>query len=239
MVAKTINERVVLETQPRTEAGRMNSQRLRADGKLPAVVYGLQGGSASISVDAAITERAIHSGAHLLDLKLGGHVEHVLIQDVQYDHLHKDILHVDFLRIDPHKKVHVRITIEFKGVAKGTKEGGVLDIQHAELEIETLPLEIPDSLRVNIDDLELNGVIHARDVHLPAGLRLLTPGEQIVCQVKLPKVVEATTEAAPGPTEPEVIGKKPDEAAAAAAAPAAGGKVAAPAAGAKPAGGKK
>lgn len=240
MVAKTINERIVLETQPRVEAGRMHSQRLRAEGKLPAIVYGLQGASTSISVDAAAAERAVHSGAHLLDLKLGGQVEHVLIQDVQYDHLHKDIVHVDFLRIDPHKKVHVRIAIEFKGVAKGTKEGGVLDIQHAELEVETLPLEIPDSLRVTIDDLELNGVIHARDVALPAGLRLITPGEQIVCQVKLPKVVEAAAETVPGPTEPEVIGKKPDEAAAAAAAPAAGGKAAAPsAAGAKPAGGKK
>lgn len=238
MVAKTVSERIVLETQPRTPAGRISSQRLRAEGKLPAVVYGLKGESTSISIDAAGAERAVHSGAHLLDLKLNDRVEHVLIQEVQYDHLQKDIVHVDFLRIDPSKKVHVRLAIEFKGVAKGAKEGGVLDVQHAELEVETLPLEIPDSLRVNIDDLELNGVIHARDVALPPGLRLLTPPEQIVCQVKLPKVVEAAVEATPGPTEPEVIGKKPDEAAAA-AAPVAGGKAAAPAAGAKPAAGKK
>jgi large subunit ribosomal protein L25 len=233
MVAKTTTERIVLETESRTGSGRLNTGRLRAEGKLPAIIYGLKGQSTSVSIDAASAERAVHSGAHLLDLKLNGQIEHVLIQDVQYDHLNKDILHVDFLRIDPHKKVHVRLPVEFKGVAKGAKEGGVLDVQHSELEVETLPLEIPDSLRVNIDDLELNAAIHARDVALPPGMKLLTPGEQIVCQVKLPKTVDTTAEATPGPTEPEVIGKKPDEAAAdAAAAPAA-------AAGGKPAGGKK
>ncbi len=231
MVAKTNNERIVLETASRTAMGRLSTDRLRAEGKLPAIIYGLRGPSTSVSIDAAQTERAVHSGAHLLDLNLGGKIEHVLIQAVQYDHLHKDILHVDFLRIDPNKRVHVRLPIEFKGVAKGSKEGGVLDIQHAELEVETLPLEILDCLRVNIDDLELNAGLHARDIALPAGMKLLTPGEQLVCQVKIPKTATATAEVTPGPTEPEVIGKKPDEASADAAAT--------PGAGGKPAGGKK
>lgn len=233
MVAKTIGERIVLETESRTAFGRLSTDRLRAEGRLPAVIYGLKGQSTAVSIDAASAERAVHSGSHLLDLKLNGQIEHVLIQDVQYDHLHKDILHVDFLRIDPNKKVHVRLPLEFKGVAKGAKEGGMLDVQHAELEVETLPLEIPDSLRVNIDDLELNAAIHARDIALPPGMRLLSAAEQIVCQVKLPKAADTTADATPGPTEPEVIGKKVDEAVAGAAA-------AAPsAAGAKPTGGKK
>lgn len=233
-MAKTISERIVLETESRTASGRLGTDRLRAEGRLPAVIYGIKGQSTSVSIDAALAERAVHSGAHLLDLKLNGQIEHVLIQDVQYDHLNKNILHVDFLRIDPTKKVHVRLPLEFKGVAKGSKEGGVLDVQHAELEVETLPLEIPDSLRVNIDDMELNAAIHARDIALPPGMRLLTPGEQIVCQVKLPKAVDTTADATPGPTEPEVIGKKVEEAVAGTAAAAAPG-----AAGSKPAGGKK
>ncbi len=226
MVAKTENQRIVLESEPRQPKGRMANLRLRGEGKLPAIIYGLKGESTPVALDAAATEKAIHSGAHLLDLKLDGQIEHVLIQEVQYDHLQKYMQHVDFLRIDPAKPVRVRLAIEFRGVAKGTKEGGVLDVQHSEIDVETLPLEIPDSLRVNIDHLELYGSVHAKEIALPAGMKLMSPPEQIICQVKPVKEVAAATDAAPGPSEPEVIGKKPDEDAVgtAVAAPAAGKK---------------
>jgi large subunit ribosomal protein L25 len=212
MVATTQQKtRSVLEALVRQSSGGQKTALLRRAGKLPAVVYGLGGGSVSIEVNAADAEHAIHSGAHLVDLKLDGKIEHVLIQQVQYDHLQAGIQHVDFLRIDPNHKVRVKVPLDFRGTPKGTKEGGILEVQTAEVEVEVLPLAIPDIIRVNVEHLELHGILHVREITVPEGVRLLNSPEQILCQVRTVKEETPVLEAAPGPTEPEVIGKKPTE----------------------------
>ncbi len=204
------SQRIVLKAQPRTATGARDTAALRAENKTPAVVYGLAGGNVSLAIGAPEAEKAVHSGAHLVDLDISGKLEHVLIQDVQYNHLQTKIEHVDFMRIDPTREVKVKVPLDFRGTPKGTKEGGILEVQHAEIEVMVLPLNIPDSLRVNVEHLELDGVLHARELQLPEGLRLINHPEQIICQVRAVKevVVEVETTAAAGP---EVIGKKPAE----------------------------
>ena len=223
MVATTEHNRHVLEVSVRSEPGRKGALQLRKQGKVPGVLYGLAKENLSIELGAKETERAIHSGAHLVDIKLNGAVEHVLIQDVQYDHLQSVIEHVDFMRIDPTHKVRVKVPIEFRGTPKGAKEGGILEVQIAELEVEVLPLEIPDKIRFDVEHLEIHGLVHAKEIPLPAGVRLLNPADQILCQVRTVKEeVAAEATVAAGAAEPEVIGKKPAEEGAADAA--AGGK---------------
>ncbi len=224
------SQRIVLKAEQRSSLGGRSGEVLRAANKLPAVVYGLTGGNVSVALGAPETEKAVHSGAHLVDLEIAGKLEHVLIQDVQYNYLQTKIEHVDFLRIDPTREVKVKVPLEFRGIPKGAKEGGILEVQHTEIEVMVLPLQIPDSLRVNVEHLELDGVLHARELSLPEGLRMLNPPEQIICQVRAVKEivpeVDATAVVAAGP---EVIGKKPAE----------GEAVAAGAAGAAPAADKK
>ena len=211
MVATTEHKRHTLEVTPRSELGGKAAEKLRKSGKVPGVVYGLARENLPIELSATEAEHAVHSGAHLVDIKLHGAIEHVLIQDVQYDHLQMAITHVDFMRIDPTHKVRVKVPVDFRGTPKGAKEGGILEVQIAELDVEVLPLEIPDRIRFSVEHLEMHGLVHAGDIPLPAGVRLLNPADQILCQVRAVKEVEPEVAATAGPAEPEVIGKKPVE----------------------------
>ncbi|NNM88709.1 MAG: 50S ribosomal protein L25 [Phycisphaerae bacterium] len=233
MVAATEKQRYILQAEIREARGSRQSQALRAGGKVPAVIYGLKGGTVAVSLDAPRAETAIHSGAHLVDVSINGQVEHVLIKEVQYDHLQRNIEHVDLLRIDPNQRVRVKIPLDFRGTPKGAKQGGILEVQIAEVELEVLPLEIPDVLRVNVENLDLHEILHAKDIPLSAGAKLLHAADQIIAQVRTVKeeVAVVATEAAA--TEPEVIGKKAEEEAEAPAAGAAAGAAAAPKAPAK------
>lgn len=229
-----------LKAEVRSERGSRKAQALRAAGRLPGVVYGLHKDVLAISVPATEAVTLIHSGSHTADLELGGQTEKVLIKDVQYDHLDSTIEHVDFLRVDPTQRIEVSVPLEFRGVPKGAKEGGILETVTTEITIEALALEIPDSIRVTVDHLDLHDVIHAREVQLPPGAKLVDDGDQIICTVRtVREEVVAVAAAEAGPAEPEVIGKKKEEDEEGAAAPAAGTKGAAPAKAAAPAAPKK
>jgi len=223
----------VIEVAIRTERGSRKVQLVRADGRIPGIVYGMKKDAVSIALPGPLTEAVIHSGAHVMEIKLDGKNEKVLIKAVQYDYLNKEIEHVDLQRIDPNQKVRVKIPLEFRGTPKGAKEGGILETQITEIEIEVKALEIPDLIRLNVEHLELHQAIHAKEVAIPAGAKLINHPDAIVCQVRTVKEEVAAVVAEAGPAEPEVIGKKKEEEGAegaAAAAPAAGGKAAAPAA---------
>ncbi|HEY4329021.1 MAG TPA: hypothetical protein VGN88_04735, partial [Phycisphaerae bacterium] len=124
------------------------------------------------------------------------------------------------------------IALEFRGTPKGTKEGGILEKQNSEIEIEVSPLEIPDTIRVNVDNLDMHEIIHAKEIVLPEGAKLIDYPEKIICQVRTVKEEVATAVVDAGAAEPEVIGKKKEEEGAEGAA---GDAKAAPAKGAAPA----
>src|SRR3954469_24655681 len=110
---------VVLEKG--ADRGSRKSQFLRATGRVPGVVYGLKKDVVAVSLPVPETLAVLLSGSHILEVSLDGQVEKMLIQDVQYDYLQKYIEHVDLMRIDPTKKVRVKVALEFRGVPKGTK----------------------------------------------------------------------------------------------------------------------
>jgi large subunit ribosomal protein L25 len=174
------------------------------------------------------TVAVLQSGSHIIDVTLNGKAEKLLIQDVQYDYLQANLEHIDLLRIDPKQKVRVKVALEFRGTPKGSKEGGILETQTTVVEIEVSPLQIPDNIRLNVDHLELHDIIHAKDITMPEGAKLMDYPEKIICQVRTVKeeVVAVAVEA--GPTEPEVIGKKKEEEEGAEGAAAAGDAKAAP-----------
>jgi large subunit ribosomal protein L25 len=216
----------------RTERGTRKTRFLRAEGKTPGVIYGLGKENIAVELPTVETVSVLKSGAHIIDVSLNGKAEKLLIQDVQYDYLQANLEHIDLLRIDPKQKVRVKVSLEFRGIPKGAKEGGILETQTTVVEIEVSPLQIPDNIRVNVDHLELHAIIHAKDVTMPEGAKLMDYPEKIICQVRTVKeeVVAVAVEA--GPTEPEVIGKKKEEEEGAEGAAAAGDAKAAPAKGA-------
>lgn len=224
--------------EPRDIRGTRKTRFLRLEGKTPGIIYGLGQAPVTVTLNTPETVAVLKSGSHIIEVSLNGKPEKLLIQDVQYCYLQKELEHIDLLRIDPNKKVRVKVSLEFRGTPKGTKEGGILETQTTALEIEVSPMQIPDNIRVNVDHLEMHQIIHAKEVVLPEGCKLVDYAEKIICQVRTVKEEVAAVAVEAGPTEPEVIGKKKEEEGAeGAAAEGAKGdaKGAAPAKGATPA----
>lgn len=206
MSAETLN------VTKRDKIGTANNRRLRYTGMVPAVLYGH--GEASISLTIASSEiwAAVKHGGKLVALK-GDVNESALIRAVQWDVWSKEIIHIDLMRVSASEKVSTTIAVELKGTAPGLSEGGVLQFITHELEILCPAAEIPEKMIVSVNGLHLGQAIHASDVTLPKDGSLVTPGEAVIVSCVAPKA--DIDEAAAGSAEPEVIGKKDkDEAAA-------------------------
>jgi large subunit ribosomal protein L25 len=209
-----------IKVQVREQLGSRANKRLRDQGLVPAVVYGHKEAVLPIAVNRKEVARHLDAGAHLFDLAISGKTEHVLVKEVQYDHLGIDVLHVDFSRVDLNERVEVTVPIELKGEPKGEKDGAVLQQILNTLEIECLVTEIPHSIVVDVTHMEKDSVLHLSEIKLPTGATTKQDGELIVAKVEeIKEEVTAVEPAAEGAAEPEVIGQKErDEKAAAEAA---------------------
>ena len=107
--------------------------------------------------------------------------------EVQWDHLGQDVLHVDFRRVSADERIHVTVPIELRGIAPGVTGGGVLDQPLHTLDIECLAVAVPDSIRVNINELQLGAAIHVRDLTLPPDVKALADADAIVVHVTAPQ----------------------------------------------------
>jgi large subunit ribosomal protein L25 len=204
-----------VNAKQRKELGSRANKRLRDSGFVPGVVYGHKEAVIPVTLPKKELTSHIDHGTHLFDLALDGKSEKVLVKEVQYDHLGLEILHIDFARVSLDEKVEVTVALELKGTPKGEAEGGVLQQIISELEIECLVTDIPEVIRHNVSDLEKDAVLHIKDLKLPAGVRVLQDEDLIVATVK-EIAEEAPAEVAEGAAaEPEVIGRKPEEEAAA------------------------
>jgi large subunit ribosomal protein L25 len=201
---------VVLAVQERQENGTRSARRLRREGKVPGVVYGHKEATIPVTLVADDLSKAIRHGVRVVDLDRGGKVEKALIREVQWDPLGHDILHVDLARVALDERIVVDVRLELRGTAPGVTAGGLLDQPIHSIEVECLAISIPESIRVNIGELQIDGVIHVRDLVLPAGVVTKTDPDAIVVQVK-PPMVEAAAPVAGAPAaeqaEPEVIGR--------------------------------
>lgn len=204
-------ETVVLSVQSRTATGSREARRLRKKGMVPAVVYGHQEGTASLSVSADELMKAIRHGARVVDLKNEEKLEKALIRDLQWDPLGHDIFHVDFSRVSADERVVLDVKVEVRGNAPGVAAGGVLVQPLHNLEIECSVIAVPESIRVSVAELQLEGAIHVKDLKLPEGVVAKTDPDAIVVQVMV-REEEAEAGAAAGEmAEPEVIGRKAAE----------------------------
>jgi len=205
---------IVLVTQKREGRGTQAARRLRRQGLIPAVVYGHKEDAVSIALPQDELEKLIRHGTHVVDLQTDGNLQKALIKEVQWDHLGKDVVHVDFARVGADERVTVTVPLEVRGIAPGIAAGGVLDQPLHSLEIECPVISVPGSIRVNVGELQLGAAIHVRDLTMPPGVTAVTDGDAIVVHVTA-KQVEAEPAAAaaavPESAEPEVIGRQKAE----------------------------
>jgi large subunit ribosomal protein L25 len=253
-----LQENTILEVERRQESGKNAAIRLRAQNRIPAVIYG--GGkdmdTLALTVDRKALLTLLRGGLHentIFKLRLKGTDQHrhVMIRDLTVSPVDRSVLHVDFVRVLMDRKLRVKAPVACTGTAHGVKEGGILDVVTRELLIECLPADIPSAIEVDVTKLEVHDAIRVSDLvtKADAKYKVLEPSDRVIVHVTVAKgevAATATTEAAaatPGAAEPEVIKKgKKEEAAPAAdakggAKPAAAAAKAAPAA--KPAGKEK
>lgn len=207
-----MSDLVSLAVQPRSTTGTRAAKKVRAAGMIPGIVYGHKQDPVAVAVPAKELDHAIRvQHARTFEISLNGKKETVLIRELQWDHLGKEMYHIDLWRVDAQERVKVTVPVELRGVPKNTG-GGVLEQPLHLLHIECFALKIPDSFRLDIEGLTLGNPIHVRDLTLPEGVKVLEPGEAVVVQLKLPGAEEPTEAAVTDTAEPEVLtAKKPKE----------------------------
>jgi large subunit ribosomal protein L25 len=207
-----VSDLVALAVQARTTKGTRAAKKVRAAGMIPGIVYGHKQDPVSVSVPAKELDHAIRvQHARTFEISLNGKKETVLIRELQWDHLGKEMYHIDLWRVDAAERVKVTVPVELRGQPKATG-GGVLEQPLHTLHIECPALKIPESIRVDINALTLGAPVHVRDLTLPEGVKVLEPGEAVVVQLKLPGMEEPVEGAEATGAEPEVLtAKKPKE----------------------------
>ena len=213
----------VVEAQAREDSsrGKNEARRLRAKGRVPAVVYGAKKPSLAVSVDPKQISRILRSeSGHntIFELQLNGDKARVMIVDWQYDPLKGKLLHIDMKRIAMDERIKVQVPIHLKGEAAGVKQqGGILDQVLREVEIECLPGDIPSHIDADVSHLVFGTVLRVGDLLHTGSLKFITDANQTVAHITSVKEEVAPTpeavaaEAAAAPAEPEVIKKGKQE----------------------------
>lgn len=199
---------VLLKAEVREQTGSCDAARVRKMGRIPAVVYGHEEKTMAVSMDAHTLVEALHHGHRVMDVQIGKKKQKMIIKDLQYDHLGRDIIHVDLMRVDVTETIKVEVPIEFKGVARGTNEGGVVEVHTDRLEIECRVTDIPEVIVVGVKEIGVGDTLHASDVELPSGVKLVSAPSTLLVTCSLVAAAKSTEELeAEMPAAPEVIGE--------------------------------
>ena len=206
-----------LSAEARTETGKGVARKLRAAGRVPAVVYGHAREAQALSLQTRELEKllsSISTGSTVVELSLGGATTKTLIREVQRHPFKKQILHVDFQELVAGEKVTVEIPLVFVGVPEGVRLSGALleQILHS-IEVLVDPANIPNHIDVDVTNLAMGHSLHVNELSLPAGLEVLTEQDATVCAVVAPRAVveETPAEGAEAVAEPELIRKTKEE----------------------------
>jgi len=213
-------ERMKIKVEKRETIGKEGVKKLRKQGYVPAVVYG---GDINIALTIPFIGlkalRVIHfSESAVIDMEIAGEKKvksiPVLIKDVQFHPLTEDVIHVDFLKVSLKEKIKVHVPIVLKGESKQVKEeSGTIEQILRELEVEGLPLDIPEKIEVDISELIIGHSLHVSDLTISADIAVVTEsGATIVTALaKVEEIEEEVPTEEEAPTEPEVIKEKRPE----------------------------
>jgi large subunit ribosomal protein L25 len=187
------------------------SRRLRAQGRIPAIVYGHKQAPQPISIARDDVWAMLKNASHLAELATGDSSESVLVRDLQWDHLGKEILHVDFVRVSADEAIETTVKLDFHGNPPGLNEGGTLDVLAHELTVRCPAGAIPDAIRVEIGELHLNQGIHVHELTLPPGVVPTAEGDLLLVHVVARPVAEEAASTLGTSNEPEVIRREKED----------------------------
>ena len=206
----------VLNVQARTAGGTGDARRLRKTGLIPAIVYGKGVEPKCISVNATEWQLLSRNELNILSLVEDGKETLVLLKEVQHDPIRNRTRHLDFqaIRMDQKIKAHVAVR-PGHALPAGASAGGLLEQNIHEIEVESLPQDLPEEIIVDVSGMNLGDMIHVGDIPMPEGVVAVTHADIVVFTEVDESAAEAEEEAAPAEgeeaAEPEVIAEKKTE----------------------------
>jgi len=204
-----------LVVSPREGTGKGAARKLRAAGRIPAVLYGRGRESLSVALDPRTLERILRAGGlnTLLDITIEGRSDLgqtvALVKELQRDPLRGAIRHADLYQVDLTRTIEVDVPIHLVGKPRGIEMGGVLDHTLREVRVECLPRAIPEAIELDVSAMEINDVLHVSDLPLPADVKLITDPTLGVAHVAVPAAEEVPAAAETVAAEVPVEGEAP------------------------------
>ena len=181
-----MSEDLVLVAETGRETGTRPSRRMRREGNVPATLYGLGQDAQTIAVAWRELRRVLTTDAGVnafIHLEVDGSRQATLVKEIQRHPVRRDVIHVDFLRVDPKVTLDVEVSIELTGEAEGvTRAGGLVQQLLYSLIVSTRPDNIPNSLALDISEMTLDGDLRVRDLVLPAGVTTDADPDDVVAQ---------------------------------------------------------
>ncbi|MCC6284688.1 MAG: 50S ribosomal protein L25 [Phycisphaerales bacterium] len=202
----------ILEANRRAKLGSRYAKRARAEGRIPAVVYGHKQDAVPVALDSRAAVRHFNKGERVFRIAIDGSTPaYILLKDLQFDHLGTHPVHADFMRVDLHERITVNVSVHLVGEAKGLGTAGAVMIRpYTEIEVECTLATLPEFIEVNVADMDVGSSLTAKQVALPdASMKLKTSPDAVVAHIVIVQ-------------EEKVAEAAPTDAAAAAATPAAG-----------------
>jgi large subunit ribosomal protein L25 len=211
-----------LTAEIRTEHGKRPVRRLRNQGIIPGVIYGPEMKPMAIKLKKQEVEKFVHALSEAkpvtLQINVDGETQNieVFVKKVQIDKVTDEIVHIDFYRPAMGHVMRIEIPIRVVGKPVGVEKGGIMEVLHTELPVETLPSALVEHIEIDVSGLDLGESYHVRDLKLPEGMKALLASDEALVTVIVPRGLQAeeVVAAAPAETaEPEVIkkGKKAEE----------------------------
>jgi len=202
----------VIEAQLRTPGGKNANNRLRKAGKIPAVIYGPGKQPVAVSVNPQDVITILHSETGrntIFGISVDGAGQNnAMVKDYQLDPVHGNLIHADFLEIAMDRLLTLTVNVEIVGEAEGGKlEGGIMDIVTRSSEVECMPSDIPESIKVDVSKLKINDYVRVKNLQISEKVKVLSDPEIVVVTIVPPTKEEAPAEAAAETAEPEVIKK--------------------------------
>jgi large subunit ribosomal protein L25 len=202
---------IIVEAERREAGGKNVNRRLRKSGRIPAVVYGRGRDPIPVIVDPITVSDILHSDSGqntIFKVSLDGRHADVMVKDYQLDPVKGSLMHADLFEIAMDRLLELSVNVEIVGEAEGVKlGGGLMDIVTRSIDVECLPADIPDSIKVDVTALKINDNIRVKNLQVDPKIKILTEPEVVIVTISPPIKEEVPVEAAPETAEPEVIKK--------------------------------
>ena len=202
-----------LEIENRKSVGKKASKLIRRAGKIPSVLYYKGEKPVSISIDRQLLNQAIKSDQRIYEVEIDSESQYVMIKEAQYHPITDEIIHVDFMRVRRSEKMTISVPITLVGKPAGVTEGGILSQSMTQIEISCFPTNVPESIEVNVDHLDINSSVSVGDVTVDdEDIEIISASDLSIASVIPPAVEEEPVIAEEEALDDEAVdGESPDE----------------------------